>query len=492
MSAGWDPGATDKPRPPSNPTVMTAYMPGVQDIRWDDPAVLGGNTPFQIVGVNIYRSDASDRGPFHRINDLPIGSCFYRDQTENTYISREVVNWDSDWLYKGDGPNDRRWVFKTKHPIAKQKSQAPFQTPTAANNPTDVTVYIDDVEVPVEFVFGPTGEITLVDERTFNSITEKLDPLPKPTANTAVEVTYFTNKNHVRSGLEAHLHYRLTTVALSSTDPSGFVETDLAQCEPVNTNQVERLDYIWREAIRRNQWILQQGGERVKVFLRKQSGIPCTCQQDPLSLEYNKQPSNRCEVCYGSGFVGGVEGPYEVLIAPEDAERRVEQTPQGRRLNHTYEVWMGPSPVVTQRDFIVKQTNERYSIGPVRRPTNRGNLLQQHFNIAYLAEGDIRYKVPIDGTSDLPYPQTRYSFRNAPSLSVDGENMQPPSTMPTTPPYPVGPDASTPMVTDKEGWDPSKEQRGRTPVWDNTTKAVTVLLVPLAAGLLGALAPLMC
>lgn len=104
---------------------------------------------------------------------------------------------------------------------------------------------------------------------------------------------------------------------------------------------------------------------------------------------------------------------------------------------------------------------------PVRRPSNRGNLLQQHFNIAYLDEGDIRYKVPIDGTSDLPWPETRYGFRQAPSLSVDGEGYRPPSTAPDRPPFPTGPDAETPMGTDKAGWDKSREQRGRTPVWEN-------------------------
>lgn len=885
MSAGWDPGAGDKPRPPPNPTVMSAYTPGVLDLRWDDPSILGGNSVYTIVGVNIYRSDVSDRGPFYRINDLPIGGGFYRDRTENVLISREVVNWDTGWVFKGDGPNDRRWVFRTKFPIVKQDSNAPYQRPTPANSPIDVTVYVDDVEVAVHFVFGSSGEVTLVDQPTFNVITEKLEPPPQITESSIVEITYWTNKNHVRSGLDANMHYRLTTVALSDTDPSGYVETDLGNCEPVTTASVERMDYIWREAVRRNGWILQQGGERVKIFIRRQSGIPCTCRMDPMSLAYNQQPSNRCELClppgteitladftrkpieeirvgdevlthtgkvqrvydtmrrevqenlveikathgvgvsptgnhpvlivrradvrcrrfkttgvctgpyskrvcsrkpwlepcdytpqdklqwvradevqvgdylvfsipqgetpvemsrdrlrvlgyyaaegwtakkkrrdgshtasdkntwfgfhtaeiptfvqelqgslqsgygaassvqpcsnssngcslavskksvaqdmlfhvgkysqykklsrelvwqgapagkeflgayfngdgwqclnnscttlgvstasydrarqvevmllkqgvvprfsvrhrtglsnpgragvhettahtvavrktdmhvlsgtmqkmqdvgssqrkagwainagslvlypvrsirqvpytgwvhnleveedhsyvangvavhncYGTGFLGGYEGPFSSIIAPDDAERRISQSPQGRRKEHTYEVFMGPTPVVTMRDFVVKQGNERYSIGAVRRPSNRGNLLQQHFNIAYFAESDIRYKVPIDGTSDLPYPQTRYSIRNYPSLSVDGEGLTPPSTVQATEPYPVGPDAQTPMGTDKDGWAPGTEQRGRTPAFENQTEAILIILLPLVGEVLHAI-----
>ena len=62
--------------------------------------------------------------------------------------------------------------------------------------------------------------------------------------------------------------------------------------------------------------------------------------------------------CYGTGFVGGYEGPIDIIIAPDDADRRVTQTPNGRRLEHQYEVWIGPTPMLSQRDFIVKQESE--------------------------------------------------------------------------------------------------------------------------------------
>jgi hypothetical protein len=122
----------------------------------------------------------------------------------------------------------------------------------------------------------------------------------------------------------------------------------------------------------------------------------------------------------------------------------------GQRLEHTYEVWMGPSPVVTQRDFIVKQTGERYSIGAVRRPSNRGNLLQQHFQIGYIDEQDIRYRVPVDGTDLLVYPQTRYTAN-------------------TEVPYPVGADTRTPVITEKSNIPGNREERGRTGTHENIT-----------------------
>ena len=854
---GWGVGAGEQPIPPQNGAVISPfYSPGVLDIRWDNPALLARNARYMVVGVNVYRADETDRGPYHRLNDLPLGGTFYRDQTNNTQV-RETVDWNTGWLDKGNAPNNRMWVIKTKHPINKRVSQAPYQNATFANAPSDVVLYIDGVEVQVDDVFGPTGEVRIINIGTFNSGTEKIERPLIPTAESVVEIIYHTNRNFIATGLDSGMFYRLTTVVLDPNAPGCYLETDLSWCEPLGSSAIEKLDYIWKEGIRRNAWILQQGGERVSIFVRKQNGIPCDCGLDPRTLEYSQQPSNRClkcfppgteitmgdftrknieqvqvgdsvlthsgkirkvtevmsrkaqeplsrikavygieispteehpvlvvrkvdnrcirqrnnpctglnskkictrkpwinactgnliepqwilakdvqvgdylvfptkieseaeplsddimkflgyyaaegwtskrsyrntyskedkrvwfglhkketetyaedirqlvgrefgvsinissqgengiqvlvcsvqatktalehvgkyslhkklssqvvlqspekllqflgtyfngdgwviashigvssasydlirqvevmlirsgftprfsertrvignpgragthktteysliitksemlvfnqsmshkpipeiftcafknkrvlkianyllypvietqkidyegdvynlEVeddhtyiangvsvhnCFGTGFLGGYEGGYAEIIAPDDAEKRISQGITGRRQEHTYEVFMGPSPAVTQRDFIVKQTNDRYSIGPVRRPSNRGNVLQQHFSISSMDGADIRYQVPLDGTSQYPWPQTRYGYRQVVSMPIDGQLTQTPSTMPDKPAYPVGPSKQLPMETDKQGWPEEKQPRGRTPVWEN-------------------------
>ena len=285
--------------------------------------------------------------------------------------------------------------------------------------------------------------------------------------DSVVVVSYWTPRTHIPSGLDAHVWYRVTTLALDPDSEDGFAETPLVQTKPFTKHEVESLDYIWKEAVRRTQWILQQGGERVKLFVRKVCGMPCDCLRDPRTLEFGKQPQNQCPRCFGTSYVGGYEGPYDIIIAPDDAERRVSQAMQGRRLEHTYEVFMGPSPLVSQRDFIVKQSNERYSVGPVRRPSNRGNLLQQHFNIAVLDEGDIRYRVPIDGTDQYTSPETRTGDVLMPRTPVTGEPSYDEQEGWSTETYKEGPDETTPMVTEKAGHPDNVEPRGRTRVWEN-------------------------
>jgi len=227
----------------------------------------------------------------------------------------------------------------------------------------------------------------------------------------------------------------VTTVGYHSDGE--LVETPLEHAVATSSYEIEKVDYIWREAVRRNRWILEQGGERVKAFIRKSTGLRCLCLED----DYHKQPVNDCLTCFGTGFVGGYEGPYDILVAPDDAERRLAQKDIGRTVEHTYEVWTGPAPLLSQRDFLVKVNGDRYSIGAVRMPTNRGMILQQHFNIGHLDEKDIRYRVPMDD----------------PMRSVAGRFV------------PSGPEnEAEAKITDTQSVPAEKQLRGRTIAWENT------------------------
>jgi len=224
----------------------------------------------------------------------------------------------------------------------------------------------------------------------------------------------------------------------TSPQPQTLMETPLEYAVVTSNAEIEKIDYIWREAVRRNQWILTQGGERVKAFIRKHAGPMCSCYDG----DTYKQPKGDCLICFGTGFVGGYEGPYDVVFAPDDADRSVEQQQNGSTVTHSYEVWTGPSPLFTQRDFIVKLNGERYSIGGVRMPTNRGMVLQQHFNIGHIDEGDIRYRVPIDNPHRFALDQLQPQI--------------PPEMFPAE-------------ITDKPNIPDERELKGRNAVWENIT-----------------------
>lgn len=460
----------DYPFPPFNGEVTGSGKRGVLDVRWDCPALLSANTPWRVLGVNIYRSDVGERGPYHRLNPLPLGGTFYRDYTDIISVTNEIVRWDSSWMFRGKSPNGRLWAFRTMFPIYKRSAHSCIP----ANAPTDVTVTINGVPAGIHSVFGPGGEVVLINAPTYDQVTDNFDQVVLPSGpESEVLVTYNTVRNAVSFELDRKIFYRISTVAVHEEAPGNLIETPLRYCQPLTPYKVEALDWMWREAVRRNNWILEQGGERVNVFVRKTAGEVCDCRMDRKRRSYNGQPKNNCLECFGTGFLGGYEGPYEAIMAPDDAERRVAQTQWGRHVEHSYEVWFGPTPLLTQRDFVVKQTNERYSIGPVRKPTNRGNIMQQHFTIRRLDEPDIRYAVPIDGLNGLPWPESRLTIDPEERLLVyplaeygPMHQLEPCEHGPQV--YPDSPDPQAmPMGTEKKNIGDSREHRGRTQTWEN-------------------------
>jgi hypothetical protein len=433
---------TPWPLPPLNVFLTNGFQPGVFNLTWDDPAILALNSRFRILGVNIYRSFDSEFGPYERISELLVCSNFWRDQTDNELIVEEDVS--NQFVLKGEssasGSSAPRWVFKTQYsPIVKEASQA-----VVADLADDVQVFIDGIRVRPLAVRGFSGEVEIDPFIYADVARQKLAPALVPGPNSRVTCTYRRNRTLLKTDLGQRVFYRLTTVGvdlncnLAIVQCENLVETPLEQATATNSMEIEKLDWIWREGVRRNRFILEQGGERVKIFLRKNVGIPCTCFQD----DFHKQPFNDHGLCFGTGIIGGYEGPYDALIAPDDAERRIAQKDIGRTVEHVYEVWTGPAPLLSQRDFLVKINGERYSIGAVRFPSNRGMVLQQHFNIGHIDEKDIRYRVPVGN------PIKFAAIQFAPS-GPEHEALAEPTSKPNIP--------------------DERELKGRTKAWENTT-----------------------
>lgn len=449
------------PAPPLNLFMTSGYERGIIDLQWDDPTELALNSRFRILGVNLYRSFDSEYGPFERVTDLLVGSRFWRDRTDNVLVHEDVTD---QFVLFGEcaavGDRGPRYVFRTQNfPIVKEGSQQ-----INADTGDDIRVYVDDQEAKILNVWGSTGEVEIDAFWYTNVATQSWVHAVVPAGGgvpgqmglevggvpgggdyrpqSRVTCVYRYTRKLIRTDLFQKIHYRATCVGipiekdLSIVQPQDFVETPIEHATATSTMEIEKLDWMWREAIHRNRWILEQGGERVKLFLRKNVGILCPCYQD----DYHKQPINDDRTCFGTGIVGGYDGPYDFIISPDDAERKIAQKVQARTGEHAYEVWGGPSPILSQRDFLVKINGDRYSIGGVRMPSNRGNVMQQHFNIGHIDEKDIRVRVPVTNPVKFVAIQLK----------------------------PTGPELEAEAnITNKPNVPIEQQLRGRTPVWEN-------------------------
>jgi len=422
------------PLPPLNLNVLWVHSSDVTafDLRWDDPASLGQNSGFDILGVNVYRSFDAEWGPYHRLNDQPVGATFWRDKTELVFKDGEDVT--NRFISADDEAST--WVFQVRNaPIVKPGTDG---VPT--DDPRDVIVTIDGVDVRPARVNGRTGEVELDATTRYDVESNDTNDALLPRADSIVTCDYWYRSNRVTREHNQRIFYLVTTVARSEWD-NELLETPFGWCEPKSVVDTENMGYIWNEAIRRNRWILEQGGERVKVFVRKHVGPKCPCTSDRGHRGHGRQ---NCQVCFGVGIRGGYEGPWDILVAPRDSERRIAWEDTGTHEEQTDSVWTGPAPLLSQRDFIVKQNGDRFSVGAVHLPTNRGVILQQHFEVGLMDRDDIRQDVPVTGVDDLAFPETRTTDWDDERDEVDN-----------------------PQITEKESVPDGVEQRGRTPTYEN-------------------------
>ena len=239
MTAGWYKSRTAYPLPPLSTSAISPYLKNKIDLRWENPSIRHENEGWIVRGVNIYRSEASDLGPYRRVNLTPVGGTFFRDENHTFTIHNEVVN---TWISKGDQA-ERAYRFKTVNPIS---SSSELGTPSVS--PKDVLVTIDGDITPVHMVLGELGEVSLLEYTLPNAKNLREESFPHPIKeDSEVLVSYigYNPSNRVRLGVDKKDYYRITTVA-EDPQTGDLFETPLDQCPPFSDREIERVDYMWR------------------------------------------------------------------------------------------------------------------------------------------------------------------------------------------------------------------------------------------------------
>jgi len=282
-----------KPLAPRNLIITSPYSIEKTDIRWDNPKIIPQNSGLNILGCNVYRStDGPDS--YVKINDTPVTVLFHRDETQEQAVVSENATPTIKHVLE---PEDKWFVYAQNRPII-----IPGTNGTPTTRIEDVTVEIDNgdgvfLEWPPFSVNGTTGEIELIRASVYNYELQQIVPprLPYP-PNGRVRISYNYLKHHVLTALSQRIYYKVTTVAEDPDDNTATIETPLDEISDRTAFDVEAIDYIWREAIKRNRWILEQGGERVKIFIRKWMGATCPSHETLYGQGYND-----CLECFPAG-----------------------------------------------------------------------------------------------------------------------------------------------------------------------------------------------
>lgn len=312
------------------------------------------------------------------------------------------------------------------HPLTPRKeyviylSKRPVVDSTGSNNPTDkvdnVNVTINGKKAYIRLLQGIEGLIELETSRMYDEVKRQWFIPPVPDEFSTVLVTYRVPKHSTNIRLRKNYFYKVTCVTTED-------ETDIDLISP-ETVKPEKMTYILEEAVRRNAWMLDQGGERVLLYIKKRAGTKCHCTYRDLKERTHKHPDQDCETCFGSSFVGGFDGPFPIIIAPLTTEQRVQQTDRGLKLAYQIETWLGPTPLVSQRDMIVRRNGDRCLVGPITPVEGPGGVIvQQHFVVEILDGTDIRYKfnvnpLPHQGLQPGIDKSSRHVLNNGPNVAT--------------------------------------------------------------------------
>lgn len=436
------------PLAPKSPMVTSPYLIGVLDVRWDDPSIYAENNGMDFVGCNVYRAYDSPEAEYERVTTTPLGVLFYRDQTTEEPVVDEDPVAGGRLIAGTNATGD--WIVKTYHrpiviPGSNGKICDSVQYVTVRVKVTSASAW---ETVPAFRVMGETGEIFLINKKVYNNRTNRLDNpiLPNLAQGGEIRVSYTYLNNWIQTDINRKVYYKVTSLAVCPGN-SQLQETPLSQCVAVSPYDMERVDWIWAESIRRNRFILEQGGERVKLFIRRWAGTRCSCWDE----EYRTGRSS-CLSCYGTSYVGGYYGSYDIIIAPPETEKIVELQDVGLHVNYDWQTWMGPYPLINDRDFIVRQNNDRYTIAHVNPQGQRGAIFQQHFTLAPLDHNDVRYRVPIDG-GQSGVPAAWNAYRE------------------------VRPTAASPTIPDKPEIPDQYQLKGRTVTFENIVHALPLFAI---------------
>ena len=365
--------------------VLSNISPGIRDLYWIedkyDPAV---------AGYNVYRSqDTPIPGNWKRINPDVVNGKVYRDQT--SLLAKTYTILESDWVE--DGEFGRQILKLPDSPIYSDITAGQARIAASIDS---VKVTVDGIVIQPASVDGFAGQVWLPQNGIVledGSVSVKRNV--RVTKASSIVVEYKTLFNFVNPWLSSgRTFYTVVPVDANGNElhAPGAPGTQIS-----DIMQIEKMDYIFAEAVRRNAFLFEVAGEPAWLMIRKSTGKLCGCVKDG-------QARTGCPSCYETRYVGGYYGPIDINFIDPDQDVVYTVREGGRTVERPSRSMLGPTPLVSNGDMIVRFNGERLIIGGVTYKSPKGILVQQEFDVELLNPGDTRYQIEIPNPTVVYHP----------------------------------------------------------------------------------------
>jgi len=359
----------------TNLLLIDSGLVGSHDLWWAD-------SHDATKGYNIYRA-FDHPSNWVKLNASPWRGHFYRDMTTLVQTTYDVQ--PSDFIEKGEVG---QWVIRLP-----EVPYATVQTGrvTVSNSPDDVQVITDGVVRRPTSVNSFDRTVTMLIDNTLKPGGAVSDTAQAHTDNVSVtdyngvktwQVVFNKLSNYVDiyTGLN-RCYYTVVPVGdTGELHKPGAPGTDIR-----NTQEIDKIDWVYEEMVRRNEYLFQTTGEPALCFFRMWRGERCGC------VFGSEQPKTGCPVCFETGFVGGYVGPFDFLFVPPDSAINRILDEGGIKTTRTSRSYMTRTPIVQSGDLILRANGDIMVISDVVYKMPRGIILQQDFTVELLSPGDTRY-----------------------------------------------------------------------------------------------------
>jgi len=333
-------------------------------------------------GYNIYRAyDYPDK--WIKLNATPWRGHFYRDMTTLMAVTETVE--PSDFIEKGEVG---QWVIRLR--------EIPYTTVqsgrvTISNSPDDVTVICDGVPFRPTSVNAFDRTVTMLVDNTLKQGGAVSDTALVSTDDVSIAdyngvQTWQVSYNKLINYVDIYTQFNRTYYTVVPIGAKGELHKPGERGTVIrNTQEVDKIDWVYEEMVRRNEYLFNTTGEPALCFFRMWRGERCGC------VFGSEEPKTACPVCFETGFVGGYHGPYDFLFVPPDSALNRVLDEGGIKTTRTSRSYMTRTPIVQNGDLILRNNGDIMVISDVVYKMPRGIILQQDFTVELLSPGDTRY-----------------------------------------------------------------------------------------------------
>ena len=145
-------------------------------------------------------------------------------------------------------------------------------------------------------------------------------------------------------------------------------------------------------------------GEPVAILKKRTSGTRCTVCWDPV---LGRTTEEHCEICYGSGFLGGFYDQINTWAVFTAQIKQSEITPYGLWQVGDNLVNYAGYPRLAPADLVIDKLNRRWRV-KVTLPWEKGMfLVSQKARVERVDSGDVIYQIPITSIPDRDWKTLR-------------------------------------------------------------------------------------